>query len=160
MTPKPLVLSVPHAGTRTVQKILNCEHAHVYVRDHPDWPFFAKRIRFLRLVVPLRDPRAVWRSWVKRWNAKQGEVELHLFQPQWEHLLAFHEEYKLFYLPVDHVSRDERLQVLAEYLDRPLHANWDDHSGHMDAPETTDHEEPDWDWIYKLPMVSRFYTKD
>jgi len=129
---KPLILSIPHSGTRAMMALVGCPHAHVYIREIPEWIGFTDEY----LICPLRDPKAVWRSWVKRWNTGQGAVSLDLFQPQWEHLEALDKEYDIVYIPM-----------------------MGDGEGHIDGPIETDHAEPDWDYIYSLPFVKRFFNE-
>jgi hypothetical protein len=85
---------------------------------------------------PLRDPRETWKSWVKRWVTKQGEVSLDLFEEQWYHLSAFHDEYPITYHPIE--SLQNRV-------------------GHIEVAESIDYDkysQPDWDKIYKVYNAS------
>ena len=126
----PLVLSVPHCGTRSLKKLMGCGHAHVFIREHPRWVGFEDTY----LVCPLREPRRVWQSWVKRHNTGRG-LDLSLFDKQWRHLEALDKDYEIHYIPL--MGEGE---------------------GHGDGPLETDIT-PDWDYIYALPMIRRFYEK-
>jgi len=130
-----LVLSIPHSGTRVLTKWLGCEHFHVYGRIHPDFAGFDENVL---LVSSLRDPRAIWRSWVKRVNLDRGAVALEYFEPQFEYLESFDKEYDILYIPVDLLGLGK--------------------VGHVEGSTETDHPEPDWNYIYNLPFVKRFYV--
>ena len=145
------VVSIPHSGTRSVMSALNCAYHHVHEREDPNWQGFTERL----LVCPLREPKAVWRSWVKRWNAKKGEVALHLFEKQYRHLEALDAEYDFFYLPVDRPNQ-HLLDELSERLSRTVRL---EKIGSMDASAETDHAEPDWKYIYELPMIGKTYLE-
>ena len=127
-----IILSIPHAGTRTAMNLFGCGYEHVFIREDPRFGGFLPECK---LISPLRDPRAIWRSWVKRWNNKAGEVSLDLFELQFRHLECFDREYDIFYFPIENCER----------------------TGHMVGSCETDHPEPDWDYIYNLPFVKRFY---
>ena len=143
------VVSIPHSGTRSMMQALGCGYHHMFIRENQYWQGFKEKI----LVCPLRDPKEVWKSWVKRDNAKRGAVSLDLFEKQYQHLKNMDAEYDLFYIPVDRTNFD-LLEELSERVG--FHVSLSK-IGSMDAPTETDHEEPDWDYIYNLPMIKRFY---
>ena len=110
-------------------RAVGCSYAHVFVREDPNWTGFTDEY----LICPLRDPALVWESWVKRWNTGKGAVALELFDLQWRHLEALDREYDIVYIPLDGKG-----------------------DGHLEGLTETD-VVPDWDYIYSLPMVSKFY---
>jgi hypothetical protein len=136
-------------GTRTVIDAIGCSHSHVFVREIEDWEGFAESL----LICPLKDPLDTWRSWVKRVNIGYGAVDLDLFQKQFHHLEALDKEYDFFYLPVDRPNSD----LLDELTDRLGFFVRLGKVGSMNASFKTDHPEPDWDYIYNLPFIKRFY---
>jgi len=63
MTPKRIIVSVPHCGTRFLKERLGIkEHIHT---TH-EWSSLVERLEGQHIVVPLRNPDAVWRSWCRR----------------------------------------------------------------------------------------------
>jgi len=156
-----IVLSIPHTGTRTLMEAFGWPHFHVYGRIHPEFVGFA---RDTVLACPLREPRAVWQSWVKRWETDTGAVDLGLFIHQWEFLEEFDKEYDIFYIPLDcpgcglSGKSQEMLDILSKRLDEELKVDFSKLVGHYGDDVKTDHPEPDWDYIYNLPFVKRFYV--
>ncbi len=82
---RPLVLSIPHSGTRS---LLTCIHGegwddwtknrteqamfmHVANRNHRKFPGISQE-RFI--ITPLREPRSMWNSWVKRIDGDRMEL--------------------------------------------------------------------------------------
>jgi len=63
MTHDPIIVSIPHSGTRFLKKRLGIEdHMHV----GPDWYMLWERVQNRPIVVPLRSPSEIWRSWCRR----------------------------------------------------------------------------------------------
>jgi hypothetical protein len=143
------IVSIPHMGTRAAIDALGCKHSHVFVRELDDWKGFTEPL----LICPLRDPLNTWRSWVKRVNVGHGAVDLDLFQKQFHHLEALDKEYDFFYLPVDRPNFD----LLDELSDRLGILVRLGKIGNMNASFKTDHPEPNWEYIYNLPFIKRFY---
>lgn len=68
MTPDPIIVSVPHSGTRFLKRRLDIEdHIHI----GPDWDILLERVRDRHIVVPLRSPSDIWRSWCRRNTAEK-----------------------------------------------------------------------------------------
>jgi hypothetical protein len=63
MTLDPIIVSVPHCGTRFLKERLDVKD-HVHTTE--SWPDLVERIRGRKLFVPLRKPDSVWRSWCRR----------------------------------------------------------------------------------------------
>jgi len=114
--------------------IFDCPYTHTFIREYPGWSGFGDEL----LICPMREPRSVWLSWVKRWELKRGEVELRYFQLQYEHLEALDKEYDILYIPIERIRAYE---------------------GHIDYRPSGEYEEPDWHYIYSLPFVRKFYIR-
>lgn len=63
MTHDPIIVSVPHSGTRFLMRRLNVE-AHIHA--NANWTQLWERVEGRQIVVPLRKPSDVWRSWCRR----------------------------------------------------------------------------------------------
>lgn len=72
--------------------------------------------------------------------------------------------YPIHYIPIDHKDRDVQLLDLSIILEQRIKVNWDNLVGH-DDPKNPDWKKTntvpdlDWDFIYSLPMIKRFYSK-
>lgn len=63
MTSDPIIVSVPHTGTRFLKERLGIEdHVHTNLAWDKVW----ERTEGRSLIVPLRKPASVWRSWCRR----------------------------------------------------------------------------------------------
>lgn len=63
MTPDPIIVSVPHCGTRFLMNRLGInDHIHTMA----SWDSLLRRIEGRKVYVPLRNPPDVWRSWCRR----------------------------------------------------------------------------------------------
>jgi hypothetical protein len=114
--------------------IFDCPYTHTFIREVEGWAGFNDEL----LICPMREPRSVWLSWVKRWELKRGEVELKYFQLQYEHLEALDKEYDILYIPIERIRS---------------------HEGRIDYRPKGEYEEPDWHYIYNLPFVRKFYVR-
>jgi len=161
------VISVPHTGTRFVFGFLNCHHRHIY----EEWDVLEKEIQNHVIVVPLRDPRLVWQSWIN-WiqpnavNLRAGDIVMKLdnFQNCWERLGQLDWKHKVYYVPIDHADRDKEISLLSEVLDETIAPDWSNKVGHYEPTqenklwqETAEYPQVNWNLIYSLPMVNRFY---
>jgi len=63
MTSDPIILSVPHTGTRFLRERLGVED-HIHLVD--PWSEVWTRIMGRHIIVPLRAPVDSWRSWCRR----------------------------------------------------------------------------------------------
>ena len=130
------VVSIPHMGTRALCERKGCGHVHTFAITYPEWPAIAARLQKMTLFSPLRDPQLTYLSWVNRWQ--QGSVSPRLFEVQFEYLMQFDELFSIEYVKMD-----------AEQG-----------KGHFERPEWIKPlpREPDWEYIYNLPPVRRFYA--
>lgn len=63
MTHDPIIASIPHSGTRFLKRRLGIdEHIHI----GPDWYVLLEKTQDREIVVPLRSPSDIWRSWCRR----------------------------------------------------------------------------------------------
>jgi len=144
MGSEPLVVSIRHTGTHTLQAILGCHKVHMH--QHPEkYPGIEDRVIF----VPLREPKEVWKSWAKRFpdndpeHYKNNQVQ---FLLEWRRLAQFDAWFHPKYIAID---------VLYEGTLR------------LGASEPSDSdasriEEYPWilafDVIYALPFVAEHYA--
>jgi len=62
-----IVVSVPHSGTRFIKKRLGiADHVHT----NAPWKALWEQVEGRDIIVPLRSPSDVWRSWCRRWPDK------------------------------------------------------------------------------------------
>ena len=152
---QPHVVSVQHTGSCFMVKLLDCKLAHT---SHPLWRLKAIA-RDHVIVTPLRDPRAVWESWLTR-NNKTSKY----FMQQWNTLKHFDSRCHIFYVPIDRPERDECIQELSEELDRELKPDWDTYircaHEHPSLPydATIVLTDETWEYLYGLPLIKRFYN--
>jgi len=114
---------------------------------------------------PLREPAAVWQSWVRRMGTGH-EVPLNLFDKSWERLAHLDEQYDIIYVPLDHPYRDAQIQEVERALGEAIEPEWGIKEGHIpeqDMRACVGYEDRtvdrDLNWIYELPMVKRFYDR-
>lgn len=63
MTPDRIIVSVPHCGTRFLKERLGIKQ-HIHTTH--EWSSLVKRLEGQEIIVPLRKPDSVWRSWCRR----------------------------------------------------------------------------------------------
>jgi len=99
------------------------------------------------------------KEYVHHWEmaADAGMHPLDLFEEQWRCLSEFDEEYEIFYVPVDLECTEERIIELSAIFGRKLSFDKNERIGHAPGNYETDYPGPDWDYIYSLPFVSKFY---
>jgi hypothetical protein len=121
--------------------IFDCPYTHTFIREIEGWAGFNDEL----LICPMREPRSVWLSWVKRHEKKVDDfshLDLPLpkdvFELQYRHLEALDKEYDILYIPIERVERSE---------------------GHMKYTPKHDWGEPDWIYIYSLPFVRQYYVR-
>ncbi|MCP5014717.1 MAG: hypothetical protein GY938_05460 [Ketobacter sp.] len=137
-----LVISIPGCGTRFLADLLGCNSVHIEIEDIPD----------TIIAVPLRNPRDVLKTWIKR------NRDINIFAGRWQRLQRLSNEYTIYPVALDLPIRDKQVQRLSEALERPLAPDWSKRLGHAEGnPEL-----PDFDWseISALPLVARFYADD
>lgn len=139
MTFDPIIVSVPHCGTRFLKERLGIEeHAHT----HLDWDKLWDKTEGRTVVVPLREPAEVFRSWCRRHDPKKfpyGEFFL-----AWGHLHTLDQMIDLDVICVD-LCRDERITDWSKVGDDDnSRADWKLHRADLRS-------------LHKLPIVKRHY---
>lgn len=105
------------------------------------------------LLVPLRDPSEVWKSWTRRIGTEH-EIALGRFCSAWATLDALDSMFDLTAIPIDlAVLRDQELNRVAD-----VSWDWSVKVGHEELVEQ-DIEMPSADEIYALPIVKQFYER-
>lgn len=129
-----VVVSVHHTGTNLVyDQILRAFRPraggaeyfergmpHGKLRIHCEGRFVETLERFLPfpIVVPMRHPEAVFRSW------KSRAKSVNALMMQYEMLKAFIAPAEPFYLPIDTPDRDEYLDKLSKLTGKHIHSRW------------------------------------
>lgn len=83
------------------------------------------------LVMTMREPMAVARSWYRRGKAMDD-----FFRSIWLNLFTLSDEYEHFWLPVDTDDRDQRIQALSDYLGVGFVVNWTPKNSYTHEPAT------------------------
>ena len=90
------------------------------------------------------------------------QIDLDRFERQWRKLVQIDRIYKILYIPVDHKDRDKELKRVADRIEEDIAPKWV-RVGHMGGNHGEYHgeiPEIDWDFIYDLPMIKKFYVKE
>ena len=90
-----IVASVPHTGTRSLARILQCGTTHFI---EPRW---REHISGKIVYVPLRDPRRVFASWQNRQGTNSHRFPLSMFETAWRALEDADKEFDLSYVLMD-----------------------------------------------------------
>lgn len=141
------ILSVPRTGTHCLQDILKCDYVHTYSMGRnaqAQSNLVRKGAAAAPLVVPLRNPRDVWRSWTNRFTNPARH-----FEQAWRLLEVYAKEYELHFIPVDHSERDSQLAKLGKF-----ESTWPK-VGHLESDKEP--VEADLDWIYEMSFIKRYY---
>lgn len=116
-----MIISVPHCGHRAALRHFHQPAHHVDAFD--------------KIICPLRDPAAVWQSWVNREGGRE-HIPLELFDGYWRRLADLDQKFDIEYIQM------ETSGIPVE--------------GRLDVPDVRGVEK-DLTWIYALPFVKRFY---
>ena len=148
------VISIQGSGTRFLCELLKCDHVHIGHRKEVLEGVYA---------CPLRDPKAVWLTWQKRWNMKGPYGGFGFtFQDAWETLNAI--DYPIWHIPLDRPEREQQIIGLSEVLQEDLNPDWNELVGHANQSKKNKEwwaDNPvsvDWDYIYSIPLVAKFYA--
>ena len=140
MTFDPIIVSVPHTGTRFIKERLGIEQ---YVHAHTGWRTIWNRAHERPIVVPLREPADVFRSWCRRHDPKNfpyGEFFL-----AWGQLHALDQMLELDVICIDKCD-DPRITDWTPVGDGDVsRAGWKLHKIDLRA-------------IHKLPIIERHYS--
>lgn len=139
MTPDPIIVSVPHSGTRFLKERLDIED---HVHTHTKWNTLWERTEGRSLIVPIREPADVFRSWCRRHDPKAfpfGE-----FFMAWGQLHALDQMCELDVIAVDQCT-DLRITDWRKVGEGDnSRADWKLHKIDLRA-------------VHKLPIVERHY---
>ena len=135
--PNPIVVSVPHSGTRFIKDRLG-------VRDHvltnASWTKLWAEVEGRHLIVPLRSPADVWRSWCRRWPDKEVLNWAPSFFVSWTVLHTLDQLCELDVICIDE-QKDPRITDWRAVGDQDANnGNWKLHKVDLRA-------------LYKLPIV-------
>jgi hypothetical protein len=154
--PCPLLLtSVQHSGTQFYQQII-----HPNRLEHTNSPRISILISTAEVVAcAIRRPEDVWQSW---WHRREGLNADNSgpgpdFIDAWGLLgtwVAMRPD--TYFLPIDHDSRDDRLEALSKKMDMPMVPDWDAVLGARNrdrgpAPPM------DMSRIYEIPIIKELY---
>jgi hypothetical protein len=139
MTHDPIIVSVPHTGTRFLQQRLGLqEHIHTL----SSWDSLLRKLAGRKVYIPLRNPPDVWRSWCRRHNPKifpYGQFFL-----AWGCLQMIAEQMEVDVICVDHKT-DPRINDWGKVGDQ-------------------DNSKVGWQLLktdlrplYRLPLVDKYY---
>ncbi len=142
MTREPIVLSVPHTGTRFLKTRLDiAQHVHANSGWRGLHEFCLDRPA---IYVPLRRPHTVWRSWCRRHYNREPLDWVGHFMGGWFNVNALDHLFELDFIAVDKCD-DPRItdwSPVGEYDGRP--AEWSLHKIDLRI-------------LYTLPFVKRIY---
>jgi hypothetical protein len=139
MTRDPIIVSMPHCGTRFLKERLGLkDHVHTTA----NWETLTQRIRGRKIIVPLREPPAVWRSWCRRENPRMFPYAN--FFLGWGVLQLLDSTLSLDVIAVD-LQEDERITDWRKVGDEDMsRAGWQ-------------LIKVDLRPLYRLPIIDRYY---
>jgi hypothetical protein len=148
---KPLVLSVPHTGTRALARFAEAKILHVEQANDEEVANTGANL----FLVPLRDPAMCYASWHKRGAHRDYPMD---FFASWRRLAELVEKYRPLFLCVDRLVRYEQLKRIAEPLGKdPRLIRWAFQSETVPNVPTTRLVIPDLSEIYAMPFVAEHY---
>lgn len=136
-----IVVSVPHSGTRFIRKRLGVED---YIHTSASWEKLWQEVKGREIVVPLRSPSTVWRSWCRRESGRDVLQWSPGFFVAWTVLHALDRLFELDVICID-TQQDPRI------------ADWTA-EGDKDASGTGwKLHKVDLRPLYKLPIVAEHF---
>lgn len=147
---KTLVVSIRHTGTHTLKEILQCPHSvHIHPEMASTWEQYDPQHRIF--FVPLIDPKAVWKSWVKRRNRWPGAIPYteENFLRDWRLLDKFYHDESPIVVPIDLLHNRHQLRENADPNHPCIYEQ--DFKQYPWVPE--------FDEIYTLPLVAKYYAR-
>lgn len=126
-----IIASVPHSGSRFVQKLLGCKFLHVYSGESLD-----EIKRHDTIVVPLRHPLAVAKSWKRRGKPITEHPKHECMVRMFRNLIDQVDPLNPKYLPVDNARRTSALIALEFHLGMVLKTDWAPVTDDIDFPDT------------------------
>lgn len=156
----PMVVSIPHTGTKFTASLLSCTYRHVY---HRHIRSVLADPNYL-IVVPLRHPQKVWITWFA--EAVRKGTNMEIMEPHfWACWLLLEEmvnKHHVHFLPVDHPRRESYLQQIRDVMGQPYETDWTPvnqltqkavRKGIVTIPEKL----PNLKEIYAYPFVQPLY---
>lgn len=135
-----IIVSIPHTGTRFLKERLGIDkHIHTIV----DWDSLMREIEGKYIIAPLRNPKDVWMSDVRRWLKWDAEDNVSRFVAAWYVMHALTLFRDIDFIPVD-LQQDDRI------------TDWTPVSGELDR-NNKKHPQICLRRIYALPFVERYY---
>lgn len=141
MMPDPIIVSVPHTGTRFLKARLGLQdHAHANTR----WQMLWDRIEGRDVIVPLRDPSVVWRSWCRRHPGQHVLNWFGHFMAGWFNVNALDQMMEIDFICIDK-QEDPRITDWTPVGDEDgSAAEWKLHKADLRS-------------LYYLPFVTRHF---
>lgn len=141
MTPDRTIVSVPHSGTRFLKERLGIE---THVHTNCNWNALWERVHNKEIIVPLRSPDAVWRSWCRRRNHPDIGKWVASYFISWGMMHTLDQLLELDFICVDKAN-DPRIDNWERIGDKDESvAGWKLHNIDLRP-------------IYKIPLVQRHY---
>ena len=138
---KPLIVSIPHSGTRFLKERLGIgENVHTY----QDWYFLIEKVTGRELIAPLRDPLSVWESWSKRY----ANFPYFTFAFHWYGMHVLDQLYDIDFICLEQKS-DPRIKDWSSVGSEKLEYN---NPGALQSPPA------DISALFALPFVKRHYN--
>ena len=135
-----IIVSIPYTGTRFLKERLGIDkHVHTIV----DWNSLTREIEGKHIIAPLRNPKDVWASDVRRWLKWDAEDNIPRFVAAWYvmHTLTLIRD--VDFIPVD-LQQDNRI------------TDWTPVSGELER-NNKKHPQICLRRIYALPFVGKYY---
>jgi hypothetical protein len=147
----PVIVSVRGTGTRFTRHLLGPGVDHVHIDGLEPLDIEQKLV-----VIPLRDPRAVWGTWWRLNRRKPMEYDLARFERDWVRISDLYTAGGCVRLPVDHQERETYLSALSAVIGRELATDW---RPQRDGRIEDRGPPPEFDFarILNLPLLSGLY---
>lgn len=141
-TPDPIIVSIPHTGTRFLKDRLGIEE---HVHTNANWVRILERVNGKRIVSPLRSPYQVWRSWCRRRDEPSINNWVGHFFASFYQMHALDQMFDIDFVCVDK-REDERIEDWSRVGDGdPDHVKWKLHRVDLRV-------------LYKIPFVNEHYA--
>lgn len=151
------VVSVPHTGSNFLRELLELD-----TFKHTGALFFNQQYKgpwANLMIVPLRKPEDVWRSWYNRYHDPDKPEPQGFEASFWINWHAFawmvKNQERMIFIPVDLPGvRDDALSDLSRVLGKTLSTDWEkvnSHGGKSEVPT------PDLSEIYDIPVIRSLY---
>ena len=141
MTYDPIIVSIPHTGTRFLKERLGIEE---HIHTHTNWRTLWGRVENRTIIAPLRRPDHVWRSWCRRRDGPEIANWCGSFFMAWGIMHTLDQMMEVEFVCLDK-KEDPRISDWSRIGDGDsYHARWKLHKADLRS-------------LYKLPFVHRHY---